>query len=401
MATTETKFTSHPLQPTRFIMKRSMIQRRQDAERERIELCDAALRRVVRRARPVPDFSQAIEEAERGFSGEVMRDPQSWHPQMKTRDAARLRLAAARHLFALYPVPAMLERIWIDDTGLGADEVRLRRQWYVTAARGGSLYKAGAGNWLTRKEVHAFLHPSAGLGFDEAFWEAIARSYAVDNAMALRIARSKIARAPRGEIEFWRTVVRFFCANPATAETIDDLCDYLAECRRRDPGYSLEGRTLPALIRRMHEWHHDIAAIERIEAMRRRAHGRGAHAWAADAAWPGSPLADWEWVPSSKDAKAKGERFVVRQLKQAEDLVMESRAMRHCVSTYAGKCIAGNASIWSLRRCTKDRIDRLLTIEVDQQHRAVQVRGLGNRLAHVDERHVVERWAKARGIALR
>jgi hypothetical protein len=389
------------LQLTAFIMKGSMIQRRQDAERTRIELCNAALRRVARRARPTPDFSKAIEEAGRGFSCEVVRDPGSWRPQMKTRDGARLRLAAARHLFALYPVPEMLERIWIDDTGLSVQEVRLRRQWYVTAARGGSLYKAGAGTWLTRKEVHAFLNPSAGLGFEEAFWEAIARSYAVDAAMASRIARSKIARAPRGELEFWRGVVRFFCANPVPVETIDDLCDYLAECRRRDPHYSLEGRTLPALTRRMHEWHHDIAAIERIEAMRRRARGGAAHDWPVDAAWPGSPLADWEWVPSSRDAKAKGERFVVRQLKHAEDLVMESRALRHCVSTYAGKCIAGNASIWSLRRCTKDRIDRLLTIEVDRQHQAVQVRGLANRLAHEDERNVIERWAKARGIALR
>ena len=74
--------------------------------------------------------------------------------------------------------------------------------------------------------------------------------------------------------------------------------------------------------------------------------------------------------------------------------------MRHCVWTYAGKCIAGQASIWSLRRCTKDRIDRLLTIEVDQQCRAVQVRGFANRLALADERNVLERWAKARGITL-
>jgi hypothetical protein len=106
-------------------------------------------------------------------------------------------------------------------------------------------------------------------------------------------------------------------------------------------------------------------------------------------------------VPSAKEAKAKGERFVVRQLKRAEDLVMESRAMRHCVSAYAAKCIAGHASIWSLRRCTNEGIDRLLTIEVDQQHRAVQVRGFANRLAHADERNVLERWAKARAIALR
>jgi hypothetical protein len=319
---------------------------------------------------------------------------------MKTRDAARLRLAAARHLFALYPVPATLERIWIDDAGLDAEDVWLRKNWYVVAARGGSLYKAGAGEWLTRKEVHAFLNPPAGLGFDEAIWHAIARSYVSDPGLAMCIARSRIARAPRGEIAFWREVARFFCANPAPVETIDDLCDYLVECRRRDRSYSLEGRTLASLNRRMHEWHRDIAAIERIEAIRRRATARGAGASAPDRVWSGSPLADWEWMPSAKDARAKGERFVVRQLKQAEDLVMESRAMRHCVSTYAAKCIAGHASIWSLRRCTKDRIDRLLTIEVDKQGQAVQVRGPANRLARADERNVLERWAKARGIGL-
>lgn len=386
-------------------MARSTIQRRQDAERERIEIYEATLRRVARRRRPTPDFHKAIEEAERGFAGIAVRDPQAWHPQMKTRNAARLRLAAARHLYARYPVPAMLERIWIDDAGLDAEEVRLRKHWYVVAARGGSLYKAGADRWLTRKEVHAFLNAPAGLDFGEAFWYAVASSYAGTPGPAMSVARSKIARAPRGEMGFWRDVARFFCANPAPVEAIDDLCDYLVECRLRDPAYSLQGRTLPSLTRRMHEWHRDIAAIERIEAIRRRAAGRarfrGASAPAPDRAWSGSPLADWEWAPSAKDAKSKGERFVVRQLKQAEDLVMESRAMRHCVSSYAAKCIAGHASIWSLRRCTKDRIERLLTIEVDQQDRAVQVRGLANRVATAAERNVLERWAKARGIALR
>jgi len=385
-------------------MARSMIQRRQDAERERMEIYDAALRRVAPRRRPTPDFGRALDEAALGFSGVAMRDPGDWHPQMKTRDAARLRLAAARHLFAHYPVPAMLERVWIDHAGLDAQEVRLRKGWYVAAARGASLYKAGASQWLTRKEVHVFLNPPAGLGFAEAFWYAVARSYVDAPGPAVCVARSKIARSPRAEMPFWREVARFFCANPAPVETIDDLCDYLAECRRRDAAYRIEGRTLASLRRRMHDWHRDVAAIERIEAIRRRAAGRAAcakGASAVDRAWTGSALADWEWTPSRKDGKSSDERFVVRQLKQAEDLVMESRAMRHCVSTYADKCIAGHASIWSLRRCAKGRIDRLLTIEVDQQRRAVQVRGFANRPAHAEEHNVLERWAKARGIALR
>lgn len=382
-------------------MARSMIQRRQDAERERIENYDAALRRAARRPRLPPDFGTALDEAALGLDGEAVRDPQSWRPQMKTRDPARLRLAAARHLFARYPVPAMLERIWIDRTGLEPAEVQLRKQWYVIAARGGSLHKAGAGQWLTRKEVHAFLNAPSGLGFDESIWHAIARCCVDSPTPALAIARSKIARTPRPEMRFWREVTRLFCLNPAPVETIDDLCDYLAECLRRDPGYRLEGRTLSSLTRRMHEWHRDLEAVARIEALRRRAVRQRAMAGDAEIAWRGSPLPDWEWKPSPKEATTKGERFVVRQLRHAEDLVSESRAMRHCVSTYAEKCIDGRASIWSLRRCAGNGTDRLLTIELDPQRQAVQVRGLANRLAREDERSVLERWAKARGISLR
>ncbi|MFI0848072.1 PcfJ domain-containing protein [Mesorhizobium sp. IMUNJ 23232] len=78
----------------------------------------------------------------------------------------------------------------------------------------------------------------------------------------------------------------------------------------------------------------------------------------------------------------------------------ENRVMHHCVSSYAAKCIAGNASIWVLRRCALGKVERLLTIELDPRHRAVQVRGFGNRLARPDEQKILARWAKARGVIL-
>jgi hypothetical protein len=71
------------------------------------------------------------------------------------------------------------------------------------------------------------------------------------------------------------------------------------------------------------------------------------------------------------------------------------------VSTYASKCIAGHASIWTLRRWASSKTERLLTIELDQQNRAVQVRGFANRPALPGEERVLARWAKARGITLR
>lgn len=388
-------------------MARSMIKRRQEAERQRIEIYEASLRRISSASRPPPDFDKALIEARQGFEGDIIRAAWAWRPRLKTRDGARLRLAAARHLFARYPVPAHLEQIWLDSEGLAAAEIRLRKGWYVTAARGGSLYRTEAGEWLSRKEVHWFLNPPGELAFGEAFWVAIARTYTDDLGIALRIAHSRIASTPREELRFWREVARFFCANPARRETMDDLCDYLAAARRRDPAFSLKGRTIASLTRLMEAWHRDLAAVERIEAMRRRAAGAAAPVAAPATpgperrdAWPGSPLRDWEWRTPAREASCRGERFTVKQLKTAGDLVAESRAMHHCVSSYAGKCIAGYASIWSLRRVLPTRTEPLLTIELDRHHRAVQVRGFANRLASPEEAKLLARWARANGVDL-
>ena len=385
-------------------MAHSLIQRRQEAERARVEAYRLSLRQVSQRTRPPPDFQTAIDEARRGFAADIVRDALAWKPRLKTRDPARLRLAAARHLFACYPVAEHLEQVWVDCGGLAADEIVLRKRWYIAAAGGASLHKAGAGAWLSRSEVHAFLNPLSSVSFEEAFWQAIARSYARDPIIALRIARSRIARTPRVEIGFWREAVRFFCAHPTTLEEMDDLCDYLADCRRRDPAFSLKGRTLASLGRRMREWHRDLAAIARIEAARHRAEAaRRNHGLAgtpsADASWPGAAIPDWSWSTSPK-ARSKREEFVVVQLRTATDLVAETRAMHHCVASYAPKCIAGRASIWSLRRRAAGHTDRLLTIELDRQYRAIQVRGFANRTPRTEERKLLERWAKARGIDL-
>jgi hypothetical protein len=387
-------------------MAHSLIQRRQQAERARVEAYEFSLRRVSQRARPAPDFETALNEARRGFEADVVRAPSAWKPQLKTRDAARLRLTAARYLFARYPVAEHLEQIWIDHGGLGAAETLLRKRWYIVAATGGSLHKAGAGEWLSRKEIHAFLNPQGNVDFDGAIWQAIARSYTDDPGIALRVAQSWIAQTPRAKIGRWREAVRFFCAYPTTIEEMNDIRDYLVHCYRRDPQFSLKGRTLTSLGRLMREWHRDLAEIARIEALRRRAEaarnrarGTAPGSEPSNGSWPGAPLQDWSWNPSSAP-RSKREEYVVAQLRTAVDLVAETRAMHHCVATYAAKCVAGHASIWSLRYRAAGQTQRLLTIELNSRHRMVQVRGFANRAPHAEECKILERWAKARGIGL-
>lgn len=391
-------------------MARSMIQRRQDAERARIENYEITLRVRARQIEPSTTLGDAIAAVRAGLSSYELRDSNDWRPRLKTRDPARLNLAAARYLFARYPVPAPLERIWLDCHGLDAAEVALRKRWYLTVAQGGSLYKTQAKDWLSRREVHAFLNPPVDLSFEAAFWLAIARSYTDDLGVALRIARSKIASAPRTRKAhaFWREAARFFCVHPLPLEEIDDLCDFLSARFRADRHYSLKGRTPASLRKQMAVWHRELAqlqqmqrAAQRLAALERQPGRPAMQAVTADGGrWRGAGLADWSWRPSSKEALQRKEEWLVVQLKTGTDLILESRAMHHCVSGYAYKCIAGNASIWSLRRRCEGKLEIVLTIELDPRHVAVQIRGFANRLAKPQEAVILARWAKARGVVL-
>jgi hypothetical protein len=57
-----------------------------------VEADEASLRCVSQRARPAQRFDKAIDEAKRGFEAHILRGARAWRPQMKTRDATRLRL---------------------------------------------------------------------------------------------------------------------------------------------------------------------------------------------------------------------------------------------------------------------------------------------------------------------
>lgn len=379
-------------------MARSPLQCRQDAERARQASYDATLGAATHPRRAPPDFQRAIAEVIPGFAGEVIRDPADWKPHIKSRDAARLRLAAARHLFARYPVPPALEAIWLDQTGLDAGEIHLRKHWYVVAASGGSLSRAGLAPWLTRQEIHRFLTAPPVLGFNAAIWYAIARGFTESRDAALRVAQSKIARSPRDRIDFWRTAARLCIEAGLTVRQIDDLSDFLGAMLARAPAYSLKGRTIGSLLRAMHDWHIDLGAIERIEAAVRRRAAHRVMAGVPAGEWAGAPLSDWAWQPATDDAKARRLRYVVRQLRSATDLVHESRAMRHCVASYASLCFDGRASIWTLRRIEGETVTRLLTIELDPKLRVVQVRGLANRPPKADEVAILDRWAFERGL---
>lgn len=86
-------------------------------------------------------------------------------------------------------------------------------------------------------------------------------------------------------------------------------------------------------------------------------------------------------------------------LQSSKDLFIEGAIMKHCVYNYVPECITGEV-IYSLRKKTMNNKERLLTIEVDNNNRVIQIRGEHNRKPRPHEMEVIQLWAKKSGVSL-
>jgi hypothetical protein len=243
------------------------------------------------------------------------------------------------------------------------------------------------------------------LGFEAAIWQATTRSYSNDPSV-LRIARSSIAQTPRRTRLLAREVVRFFCAHPITVEEMDIFAITLrmppaqsgvcpqgpharfagsADARvaprpRSDRAY--RGRTSPrGGSARPCAW----TSVGTRGGQQRQLAGCCDRGLVAEPSDRGSLQARGvSGNPAAHSRRSRG-----RDAGRAP-LCRELRGKVHC--RVRVDLVATPPSRRQYRP--------LLTIELDRQHRAVQVRGFANRAPCTDERKLLERWAVARGIDL-
>lgn len=309
---------------------------------------------------------------------DAWRPLDSYKPKIRSSRLDRLALDAARHLFGKHPVPRILWQAWSSAPAKGSAVDG--RAWFIAIGLGRSFLKTCAKGILTRREAHLFLACPHDLLIEQALHWAVARAAGASDGDALRICRSKIHTLPFND--FWRGAARFFAANqPASPQQASDLCDFFSWRRREDPKFDLfgNGYNIASLIVRMESWHRDMA---RSKAM-------GSEAWA------GVDIPDWTGKLSSNGLAE--ETWRVAQILSSKALAAEGNAMRHCVLSYKGQCMSGQASIWSLSIEEFGGIfERKLTIEVNNRNREiVQIRGLANRSARDHEMRAARLWARA------
>ncbi len=331
-----------------------------------------------------------------------LRSPDQWEGGEGNKN--RLFASLARHLLTRYKPPGWLSSVWL--TRLDA-RVLMEQEMYCLAGTGQRLRDLNPPMPLTRRMEHFLLGAPDDFNFREAlrYAEALALNCSEQTARAFAAANP----CPKFEhVEFWRSLMRMFAANPRTlpADQVRPVVDYLrhmqytmglSEGGKGARGFSLKGRTAGSLLRLIQAWHMELNA------------GRVARSAAANAArreevlrlaaqtWKKSGIEEYRLAESPGSS---GE-WVITEILQGARLAWEGRVMRHCVASYQARCRQGETTIWSMR-FVDDTIEKpALTIQVHPRTRRIQqARGKHNRMPNSREWTVLNAWARREGLLL-
>lgn len=316
-----------------------------------------------------------------------VRSESEWKPRGKGPET--LFRSFIRHRLVEYRTPVFLYNT-------AHLEARGPFDLFCHVARGGSLPKAvKAGDFpvpFTKRMCHEFLQHPAKTPFYEAVRRTQVQAEDGNIALANAVTATRLGDQFMGDEEFWATVIRWLCRHPEIEpHQVGPLIDFLQHRRDEDQGFSMKGRGVAATLRRMEEWHDELAKAQIV----------GPGAFKPSGFEPGI----WEfkrkhpYLPREKISEV----WTVEEVLTASDLRREGRQQRHCVAAYASAIRQGRSSIWTMRSTMEFRGDeRHLTIEVMNSARAiVQARGNLNRMPTPKENQVLNRWASENNLTLR
>lgn len=352
---------------------------------------DHAARHVFERAPRLadPPYARAVE---RLVAFPHVRPLGDWTPRGKGREA--LFRSLADHLLAKYPVPVMLFSVFFDPPTRRFDQLV---SVVAHVAAGGSLHDAVRDPEfpipLTRKMCHEVLAERWTGTFLQAIRRVQVRAAGGDGRLFAMWMRTVQAQAigTREDEAFWMTLLGWLARNPLLdAGQLGPLLDYVGQRRRTDASFSMAGRTVPAVLRGMREWHRELAQEKVI-------HGT---------LFEPSGFAEGTFDLSAigRDGVKSKRIWRVEEVLTAKELAAEGRRMGHCVYSYAWSIERRQTSIW--RMTLEDGLGTtgrwaMLTVEVrNDTRRVVQARGRFNRAATSAEHSILVRWAGTNGLAV-
>jgi len=356
--------------------------KKQEIERKKKEIYEESLREPVSSGFRTFDLRKSDLFGMNSFSELMIRSEDSCSFS-KYKTEKSFVYYVSRHLFSEYRIPGFMDQAWTDPMQ------DLFQFWFVAIGRGMSVYKKCSKKYMTKKATHLFLTKGKkDLTIFENIWLARAMAEDINPTIAITLIKANPRMCLDLNDKFWLNIFTFFCKNPIRqGKKLSEVIDFLLEKQVIEPTFSLRGRTVSSLIQLSDQWHEDLARMKK--------NGIGK--------WIPMPISDWRKAYGREKRKRE---YEVNQIITGKELSREGNVMHHCVYSYKRRCIAGEASIFSMRKTSFETgrnefvTRRCATIEVDKNKRIVQARGYANRNLNRAEKNALNEWAKERCLSV-
>ncbi|RKU23993.1 hypothetical protein C6503_01880 [Candidatus Poribacteria bacterium] len=322
-----------------------------------------------------------------------IRSVETWKAKKHNRDRQFSELA--RHLLAAYEVPFFMDCVWFN--GNVTHQI-----WFKHIGTGQNIRTApDISIPLTKKMAHHFLKAPRHYTIEEALRWGQVHALGGDKYLADALRGTRLTGTFSND-DFWINVIRFFIANPMLdVSHANPIIDYIwhqkyenqrvfvergvaREIGPAQPNFSMRGRTPETLLRQVEAWHGEL----------------GREAKGGELEWIRSDIGEFHTLEGSEEARNM-KFWSIRELLSSDELIDESRVLKHCVSTYAGSCHAGRSSIWTMEIEDENGRRKILTIEVAPRAKVIrQVRGKQNRSPTPKEKDLLGKWAEQEGLRL-
>ena len=300
-----------------------------------------------------------------------------------------------RYLFAKYPVPRFLNKVWFGDTWL---DCRTGVWVFLKIARGVGPRQCGLPVRLTKTQARHFMNAPDDLTLVHAIrWSHVLASGG-SKKLARTILETRLAEQ-QGDEAFWKETTDWFCRvqqhddSTLSSEEIKEIVNFVQQHRFEpahhllgyrvnaaslQPDFSLRGRSIRWIRRHMNNWRTQLALPDPINK------------------FPKSRNTRWEplGINGMKIESDEGIWSIV-ELLTGEELMVEGGIMQHCVGQYDRFCVRGRASIWSVRLMRNEVQKRVLTLELCPTRRViVQAKGKRNSTPTAEATGLVQQWVR-------
>ncbi|MES2920987.1 MAG: PcfJ domain-containing protein [Verrucomicrobiota bacterium] len=335
------------------------------------------------------------------YAGRWIRDPEAWTPGVGGTPRRIIR-SLLEHLFATWPMPDCFDSAWLVKGELNY----LERDWYCHLACGRSLRKVNAmPPSISSRALHLAMTAPGDLTIRQALRWGQVKALGGSAELMAEVLASRMVRDLSNDAIWSRLIEKVIAAKHFKPRNFGLIADTLLEVISKhgwERAEILVNLRLAELLRHCRTFWRTILKMVRVSQPN----------WQQtdiDCSGIRSALRihyteHWPRLNGSQPFQSichRGDRTIpcrIVELTYQWQLVAESKAMRHCVDSYARQCRLGRSSIFSLR--TDESEDGSptetshLTIEVNRQSRKIiEVRGKWNQSFAAGRIPLLRKWA--------